>query len=56
MAMTARAINGDKKRCLDSGMDTYVSKPFQTDEILYQFHETVVKRRYSGGKLKFLSN
>jgi CheY-like chemotaxis protein len=33
IAMTAHAMKGDKERCLDSGMNNYVSKPFKMEEI-----------------------
>ena len=40
IALTADALPEDKERCLDSGMDDYISKPFSLDEI------KVVLRRY----------
>ena len=34
VAMTAHAMIGDKGRCLDAGMDSYVSKPLRSKELL----------------------
>jgi CheY-like chemotaxis protein len=41
IAMTAHAMAGDRERFLESGMDGYISKPFNSQE-LFQVIETFV--------------
>jgi CheY-like chemotaxis protein len=44
VAMTARTMAGDRERCLEAGMDAYVSKPFDLED-LYEVLESILVRR-----------
>ena len=46
IAVTANVLKGDRERFLGSGMDDYISKPINKDE-LHRVLEQITKRRYS---------
>ncbi len=39
IAMTANAMTGDRERCLDAGMDSYISKPIRPADLLRAIQE-----------------
>jgi signal transduction histidine kinase/DNA-binding response OmpR family regulator len=45
IAVTAHALNEDKERCLEAGMDGYHSKPIDFMEMLRLIEETLAARR-----------
>jgi CheY-like chemotaxis protein len=51
VAMTAHAMNGDRERCLSSGMDSYVSKPINQQQLLETIDAVVGQRTPVAGDL-----
>lgn len=49
VAMTAHAMKGDRERCLDAGMDTYIAKPIQIHDLHQIIEETMRLTNQSQG-------
>ncbi len=45
VAMTAHAMAGDRQKCLDAGMDDYVSKPLKPQDLLKTIEQAAVRPR-----------
>ncbi|NNJ48609.1 MAG: PAS domain S-box protein [Acidimicrobiia bacterium] len=41
VALTAHAMKGDRERCIEVGMDAYLSKPFQAEELFATIEQLV---------------
>jgi CheY-like chemotaxis protein len=44
MALTANALKGDRERCIEAGMDDYLSKPIEGDRLRAALEKYLVRR------------
>jgi CheY-like chemotaxis protein len=48
IALTAHAMDGDRERCLQAGMDDYVSKPFDPQEFFRVIDQVISSSKKAG--------
>ena len=53
LAMTANAMSGDRERCLKAGMDGYLAKPIQMEELTMAIERTIALGSEKEGIGKF---
>jgi signal transduction histidine kinase/CheY-like chemotaxis protein len=46
VAFTAYAVEGDRERFLEAGMDDYIAKPFQPEELIRVIEKFAIKARF----------
>ena len=56
IAMTANAMEGDKERCIEAGMDDYIKKPINFDALFQMIEDSLEDHKASSEHLDFLAN
>ena len=51
VAMTAHAMNGDRERCLEAGMDAYISKPVQPAHLIATIEKHLAEAKETAAAL-----
>jgi two-component system sensor histidine kinase/response regulator len=51
IAMTAHALQGDRERCLESGMNDYISKPVLPNALIEVLEKWLPMKREAGGQM-----
>lgn len=56
IAMTAYALKGDKEKCVEAGMDDYISKPFHIKTLTQAIGKYLVKTKFPAAAANKITN